>query len=261
MKTVIHLSDLHVGHQQCGSVLRSIVTNIIYLKDAPSDYVVICTGDLVEDANVEGLYEEVKVNLDRLKQAGYTVLVCPGNHDYGTGAIGNDKFVDKFKHTFFGSINVDYPKLDIIDGVAFIGLDSMAEELNWYDALFAQGELGTAQLERLDELLNSQAVRDCLKRVVYLHHHPFDARFLHSLKDSDALGRVLEGSIARGVSIDALLYGHNHEGKKKNGKWGIPRCYDAGTATHKEGKRGYHRVIDLARDPRWDYDNEFSETV
>jgi alkanesulfonate monooxygenase SsuD/methylene tetrahydromethanopterin reductase-like flavin-dependent oxidoreductase (luciferase family) len=69
--------------------------------------------------------------------------------------------------------------------------------------------------------------------VIYLHHHPFDFRPLHQLKDSSKLKKVLSGSIKRGVSIDAILYGHNHEGKAHNGRWGIPLCYDAGAATLK----------------------------
>ena len=102
-------------------------------------------------------------------------------------------------------------------------------------------------------MLARQDVTKCAKRVVYLHHHPFDPRFLHELKDSAELGEILR---ARG-NVDALLYGHNHEGRVRNGKWAIPRCYDAGSATHKNGDPGFHRVIGLARDARWDYDGNF----
>jgi hypothetical protein len=58
-------------------------------------------------------------------------------------------------------------------------------------------------------------------------------------------------------NIDALLYGHNHAGKKANGNWGIPRCYDGGSATRKGGSAGEHRVMDLALDPRFDYGGDF----
>ena len=76
------------------------------------------------------------------------------------------------------------------------------------------------------------------------------------MKDSAALGEIV-----RGRGVDALLYGHNHEGRVANGKWGIARCYDGGTATYKPGLPprgvGYHRVMDLAKDPRTDYDGQF----
>jgi 3',5'-cyclic AMP phosphodiesterase CpdA len=253
MKKIIHLSDLHVGYKDLGERFRGIIDNMIFLKEPASDYVVVITGDLVENAGRSSNYREVRTYLETLKAAGFTVLVVPGNHDYGTGDLGSKKYVDLFKKAFFGKTNVGYPKLDILDEIAFIGLDSMADELHWYDRLFANGELGPAQLARLDRMLKRKSVRSCDYRVIYLHHHPFDPRPLHELKDSEELGRVL----AKHGNVEALLYGHNHAGKKRNGKWGIPRCYDAGTTTHKQGRPGEHRVIDLSRDPRWDYDADF----
>ncbi len=179
--------------------------------------------------------------IDRLRAAGFEVLVIPGNHDYGTGDIGNKKFVPRFKEAFYGDAGAGYPKLDVIDDVSFIGLDSTAEELHWYDRLFSQGELGEAQLERLRNVLADPAVAASRHRVVYLHHHPFDATPLHELKDSAALGEALRDC----GNVDALLYGHNHRGYVRNGTWDIRRCYDAGSATRKAGRTGYHRVIDL----------------
>jgi len=126
-----------------------------------------------------------------------------------------------------------YPRKKIIEDVAFIGLDSIEEELHWYDRLWAEGELGTEQLSRLSTMLQADQVRACKKRVIYLHHHPFDARPLHQLKDSKNLKKVLEAAMDQGVSIDAILYGHNHQGRAHNGQWGIPRCYDGGSATLK----------------------------
>jgi hypothetical protein len=47
------------------------------------------------------------------------------------------------------------------------------------------------------------------------------------LKDSYILKEVIA------EKVDALLYGHNHQGKARNGGWSIGRCYDAGSATKK----------------------------
>jgi len=229
MKRIIHMSDLHVGHEDLGDRFRTIVQHLIFEKgDKADEYVIVITGDLVNDANDIKQYYEVKTGLDSLRQAGFSyILVVPGNHDYGTGDKGDKKFVKAFKDCFFGK-EIEYPKKDIIDGIAFIGLDSMADELHWYDRLWSQGELGKKQLQRLEKMLKTKQVKDCKKRVVYLHHHPFDAWPLHQLKDSEGLGEVVQGK------IDAILYGHNHAGKVHNGHWEIPRCYDAGTATLKE---------------------------
>lgn len=255
MKRIIHLSDLHIGHEECMLRFDRIATNIIFEKLPANQYVIVITGDLVQRATNPANYADVKLVLEKLKKEGFTVLVCPGNHDYGSGGLGDQKYVSEFKKTFFDSTHVTYPKLDIVgdeDGmIAFIGLDSMAEELHWYDRIFAEGELGNAQLNRLEEMLSSQEVVDCAWRVVYLHHHPFDALPFHRLKDTDKLKSAVSNK------IDALLYGHNHAGKKHNGHWGIPRCYDAGTSTRKNGDAGPHRIINLAKDARWDYDADF----
>ena len=259
MKKLIHLSDLHCGYPGLEGRLRELVRTLIFLKEPASDYVVVLTGDFAEDATEFDPFDTPRRMTDLLREADFTVLACPGNHDYGTGTLGHKRYVPQFKAAILGDAETPFPKLDVIDGCAFVGLDSMAEELNWYDRLFAQGELGRAQLDALDATLSSDAVTAADRRVVYLHHHPFDPTPFRSLKDSDALGEVVRARPPG--TIDALLYGHNHMGRVSNGKWGVPRCYDAGTATYKPGLPprgvGYHRVIDLSKNPRTDYDGGF----
>jgi 3',5'-cyclic AMP phosphodiesterase CpdA len=252
MKKIIHLSDAHIGYQDLSTKMGDIVTRIIYTKEDASNYVIVHTGDVVEDATRAGSYEEALCHFNRLKAAGFTVLFVPGNHDYGTGILGSEQYVDKFKRYFYGNKNIVYPIKSIIDEIAFIGLDSMAEELNWYDRLWSEGELGEAQLNRLSVMLNTEEVKRCPFKVVYLHHHPFHPKPFHQLKDSDKLEKILKPH-----KISALLFGHNHDGRIWNGRWGISRAYDGGTSTAKEGKPNPHRVIDLSKDPIFDYDAHF----
>lgn len=252
MKKIIHLSDLHTGYGDLLTRFGDIVTRMIFHKTPAKNYIVVITGDLVDDATRDGSYEEVSAHIDRLKNAGFKVLLVPGNHDYGNGSFGHAEYVKKFKKHFFGKTNITYPKLDIIGNIAFIGLDSMAEELHWYDRLFSEGELGKKQLKRLADMLKDEKLKKSKYTVVYLHHHPFYPVILHQLKDSDALEKTLKGH-----SIDALLFGHNHHGKVWNGGWGIPRVYDAGSSTSKFGASHPHRIMDLSKDPSTDYDAEF----
>jgi hypothetical protein len=192
----------------------------------------------------------------QFEERGYKLLIVPGNHDYGTGIEGDAKYIPLFKERFFGSKDISYPKLDIIDEIAFIGLDSMAEELHWFDRFFSEGELGKKQLERLKKILKMPEVAS-RKKVVYLHHHPFDFKLGMELKDRDDLKKVIENK------VDMILFGHYHHdeasaGKIFNGVWGIRRCYNAGSSTHKNGNPGTQRIIDLSYyDPRMDYDGNF----
>jgi len=234
MKKIIHISDLHIGFKNMGERYHQIINKLISKKGKEAhDYVILISGDLIDNAHQQEDYGEVTAGLERLRQTGFeNILIIPGNHDYGTGSKGDKKFVKTFQKIFFND-DQTYPRKDIIEDIAFIGLDSIAEELHWYDALWSEGELGNSQLSRLSIILQGDDVRACKRRVIYLHHHPFDARPLHQLKDSKNLKKILTEAMDQNITIDAILYGHNHEGKSHNGEWGIPRCYDAGSATAK----------------------------
>jgi predicted MPP superfamily phosphohydrolase len=256
MKKIIHLSDLHVGYQDCGAKFHAIVDNITFLKQPAKNYIVLITGDIVNNARHSEQVDEAINATELLKERGYIVLVVPGNHDYGTGSRGNKKYVGLFKEKYYKSAEISYPKLDIVDEIAFIGLDSTAEELHWNDRFFSEGELGAGQLKRLKRILKKPEV-DSRKKVVYLHHHPFDFKLGMQLKDSDDLKKIIENK------IDMILFGHYHAdpvsaGKIFHGAWGISRCYNAGSSTHKNGDVGFQRIIDLSNtDPRMDYDGNF----
>ena len=251
MKKIIHLSDIHVGYRDMRERFQEIARNLIAKAQPASDYVVVITGDLVEKPEDDTRqYQAIYDVIENLKRAGFTMLMVPGNHDYNDGLVLAEKFVQRFKETFFADASVTYPKVDLIGGIAFLGLDTMAEELHWYDRLFADGELGAAQLQRLDSLLADSTVAGCAHQVVYMHHHPFDPLPLSQLKDSEKLHRVLD----KHGNVDVLLFGHKHFGRVRNGGWGIPRCYDGGTATGKKPGVVRHRVIDFALSPDQDHE-------
>lgn len=237
MKKIIHLSDLHIGYQDCSEKFSNLI-ELIKLNYRPAiNYVIVITGDIVENAQQKWAYEEAVALLKRFEDANYTVLVVPGNHDYGNGIKGNERYVSLFKQTFYNDPNISYPKLDIVEDIAFIGLDSMAATFDWFDVWGADGELGKKQIADLDKLLSNTDLIN-KKKVVYLHHHPFDGRgFLHMLKDYQQFKQVIEGR------VDCLLFGHNHEGNRYPNKWGIPQCYDGSSSTGKaDDQHGITRV-------------------
>ena len=248
-KKIIHLSDLHIGYEKQDLTFRAqeIMKNMISRITNPEDHVVAITGDLIQDANREQNWYFSEEILTLLKSHFPHVLVVPGNHDYGTGASGNKQFVRKFKEHYFNNADITYPKKDIIDNIAFIGLDSMASELHFYDKLGANGELGKGQRKRLDAMLAQSDVMACEYRVVYLHHHPFAPQPMHGLKDASKLGDIL----MEHNNVNAILFGHNHNFKMWY-EWGIRRCYDAGSSTRKKDEFSLHRIIDLSRAPVYD---------
>ncbi|MEE9557944.1 MAG: metallophosphoesterase [Candidatus Brocadiales bacterium] len=280
MMKIIHLTDLHIGEdagghsgeeESCIKVFDNIVGNIIKtIKDRASEYVVVITGDLVHVAFIDENYEMAKTAIGRLREAFKQevpeqdnfdhVLVIPGNHDYGRGIYVKERYVKKFKKTFFGNTEVTYPKYDPTDKIAFIGLDSMAESFFKGNGWWADGKLGDTQLDGLDQKLKKATV-DEKHIVVYLHHHPFKqlddvvhGNHFHGLKDHDKLIKKLKKHNKEHKNIRALLFGHNHEGEDRwRGRLGIPRCYDGGTSTGVGGVSvSPHRVFDL-EDENGDY--------
>lgn len=248
MKKILHLSDTHWGSEHVEIPLDVLVDRLIAKVQDRHHYIVVHTGDLVDNAFEESSLVQARLQLDRLKDAGFEVLIVPGNHDYGNGSLGSADCVPKYKEVVYGNAKEAFPKVDIVGEIAFVGLDTMADELHWYDALFAEGELGVRQLDRLNHLLCfDKSVAEAKYRVVYLHHHPFHPRPFHYLKDTDALQAVLSEH-----RIDALLFGHNHEGESFHGSWGIERVYDGGSSTGKKSAARAVRVIDLSLSPECD---------
>ena len=98
MKKIIHMSDLHIGYNNFSERFHLIVNKLINeVICKPSDFIIIITGDLVENANNSNSIKQIKFELNFLKEAGFEkILVIPGNHDYGTGSLGDKKFVDLF---------------------------------------------------------------------------------------------------------------------------------------------------------------------
>jgi hypothetical protein len=104
VKRIVHTSDLHVGFGNLGERFRMHIQRLKVEKgDDPGNYVILISGDLVDNANDESRYEEVKSGLDDLRSAGFEhILVVPGSHDYGTGSLGDKRFVAAFQKCFYG---------------------------------------------------------------------------------------------------------------------------------------------------------------
>ena len=259
---LIHLSDLHIGYPGCEDRFRVVVDNIISFCENKHEYTIIITGDIVDKGKKKAQLVTAKAQIEILKTAGFKVLVVPGNHDYGSGIFPRKKFGKQFNQFFYDVSDIDYPILGdpndpgLINDIAFIGMDSMEAEVEERDYTFgAEGKIGDDQLSELDDLLKSEVVMNCKKRVVYLHHHPFNQRSNHRLHDVAEFKRILTTN----GNVDCLLFGHNHKGLKWNGSWEIQRCYDAGTSTAKKGNPGHHRIIDLSKETNFDFDGDFHE--
>ncbi|HTY13567.1 MAG TPA: metallophosphoesterase [Candidatus Omnitrophota bacterium] len=242
MTRIIHLSDLHIGYKDYWKRSERIVNNIL-AREKPGESIIVITGDIADyGASAEDLTDGLKL-LAELRGHGFTVLICPGNHDYGTGFANSEKTAEHFRKLFLPEVK-EFPHLEIIDNLAFIGLDSTADELHWYDRYFADGELGKEQLDRLEQMVNDPALKDKVK-IVYLHHHPIHFLPFFQLKDRGRLRKIVEGK------VDVLLFGHLHFGGTYHNTWRIKVVIDGGSSTGRLalglfGINIKHRVVDLS---------------
>lgn len=216
MLTILHLSDLHVSERpdhpynvRLAGIVRWIVER--YPGERP---IVVLTGDLVEDGTREQYLQVVQL-LAPLKAAGFRILAAPGNHD--SGPMGNAYYASSrvyFQmHVIAGLMGISvadtatdrmsdlFPMVHRIDGVTYIGLDSVAGMI--FEGMhFARGAIGPVQLARLRQILDYEDETQPI--VVYLHHHPFDRKFTLCLRDAESLMTTL------GERYRLLLFGHRH---------------------------------------------------
>ena len=249
---IIHLSDLHIGKSDNLIKCNRIVDWILDNQENHQSRVVIISGDLVDDGRT-WQFEQARDLIERLRRVGYTVLVAPGNHDYGPDGIRESSVS---QHGFCELITgvKEYPAVFIIEGQAIIILDSMAEEMRSMELWGAQGYLGEEQLFELDRLLDEMAEEPDIENVVLvMHHHPFDYLFYHGLRDHANLKGIVSRRRDDPPRVNALLFGHKHHEnrfndpeKNKEDLYGIDLIYASGqTVERKEDGKMVLPVIDL----------------
>ena len=249
---LIHISDTHIGRGHNTLRFERVVDDLLENPpDAPENCVIVHTGDLIDSAT-DISRQAGRLLLDRLATR-YRVLLCPGNHDYGDALSVDKEAAQAFQRTFgdyiFQDKPSDFPVVSKMGNYVFIGLDSSAEEMSFWERWFAEGHLGYKQLSALNKLLDSSELAGKLI-VVYLHHHPFTfgysvmpdvgdrnplnylyvqlTRPFLRLKDAFSLCQVLRDR------VHVLLFGHMHFGLDCSGecrKYGMTLAFDGGSTT------------------------------
>ena len=240
----IHLSDTHIGKSNNREKTALIVDWILNNRDKHQSELVIISGDVVDDGE-EWQFLQAREQIDRLLGDGFQVFICPGNHDYGPAGIRENRQSQSSFALLISGIE-EYPHLQVVDGQAFILLDSMAEEIKKAEIWGAQGNLGEEQLHKLDHMLDEAAGDPGIENVfVVLHHHPFDFQFYHGLRDQANLKGVISQRINHPPRVNGLIFGHKHiehrfndpeENKEK--LFGINLIYASGSTVERnqEGK-------------------------
>ncbi|HEX3697487.1 MAG TPA: metallophosphoesterase [Polyangia bacterium] len=165
------------------------------------------TGDLSNIA----LEAEWQASLRWLAAAGVsgaTATIIPGNHDaYVADVFDARRFETLFASFQAPDVPVDrdqpYPFVRLRGDVALIGVTSCVPTGD----LGAWGEVGAAQLQRLEATLTSPALQG-KTRVVLIHHPPVMLKGAESrnLRDRQSFADVLGRAGA-----ELVLHGHDHK--------------------------------------------------
>jgi len=169
------------------------------------------TGDL-SNVSINGEWRVALAWLDLCGLAPDAVTVIPGNHDAYVEQVVSDRSFEKLFASYQTS-DVDrdpdsayYPFVQIREQLALIGVSSAVATGD----LGAWGQIGEAQLARLEALLQSPQLAS-LMRVVLLHHPPLVHKGgeHRNLRDREAFAAVL----AR-AGADLVLHGHDHQDER-----------------------------------------------
>ena len=213
---ILHISDLHYPDTEDNPKLlvKKIIAHYKKFKTKPC---IVLTGDVLQSSTSKSAFHEARIILQPLKDNGFPLMICPGNHDlkaFGIGPVitGRIRFNNYFKgllperNNYYGPEDNelhDFPIVHKFKNHYFIGLDSMAAE----SGPGTTGELGEEQLEELKAILKE--IRSKEKKpviIVYLHHHPLKFSYrprLLRLKDKKQLLQKIKG-------VNVLLFGHLH---------------------------------------------------
>ncbi len=198
---------------------------------------ILLTGDLIQI----GLENEIAQATEWLQQLGSAeeIMLVPGNHDiYAKGSA--ELVYREWSRYLFDGVQPDpvgaadsFPVLRKLGKFNLIGLSSARVT----PVFMANGALGNAQLDKLDELLHQAASEDCA--VCLLIHHPPLPEMTNrrkGLDDVDALQAVL----ARHPP-SLIFHGHLHHNREL--QWRDSRIYC--TAAASSISESSYRVIDI----------------
>lgn len=246
---IIHLSDLHIGKSDYDHRVERVVEWILRNRNRHESHVVLITGDIVDDG-ARWQYKIAREHVNRLRENGFNVLCAPGNHDYGPlGITESQRSVAYFQEFLSGE--VDYPRLEVIDRVALILLDSMFQEIQNVEFWGAEGMLGETQISALDGMLGDLEKNPEIKHIIAsMHHHPFEYKRFHELRDADHFLEVITGTDEGMARVHCLLFGHKHLEQRfneppldKESRYGIDLIYAAGSTV--ERTQEGHMIVPL----------------
>jgi 3',5'-cyclic AMP phosphodiesterase CpdA len=240
---IAHLSDLHFTTFFKDNNLANIKYLLDYALEKNADHIII-TGDLTDNATdtdfliLRQLFESYGI----LNSQKLSLVI--GNHDiFGgvqtaedifsfperCGKVNFNKqvnlFYNYFKETFdncaFLSKPNIFPYAKILDGVLFVGINSIAEYSTSKNIFASNGSVGIDQFDETAQILE-QFKYDAAVKIILIHHH-FNKIKVKGKNSFGSFWQNLEKQTMKlrkkkrlfnlfyRYNIDLVLHGHFHE--------------------------------------------------
>ena len=243
MKTLLKLlilSDLHIGAGDGEIEAAMELAEYIIATYDPDTTLIAITGDGTDNASDDEIHL-LSVLIQCLRDAGFTVIVIPGNHDQGWGGVSRQ--AERIARWQSNIHPAGYPHETVWQGWRVLMLDSCAGA--GYGSL-AQGTLGSEQIAWLASQMMSAE-----RTLLFLHHKPWWKKPSLLLTDADEFLTLTRR--ARGRLV--VVCGHRHEHQVWHGRDGAELVVNAGKCTewHRPPKTWRQRLAFWRKDtrPRW----------
>jgi 3',5'-cyclic AMP phosphodiesterase CpdA len=227
MFRLAHVTDLHVrgfagarlrdffGKRAIGALNLAVIRRRKYRMDLlaalgedlrmrPHDHLVV-TGDL-GNVSLVSEWREARAWIERASPSVTDTTVIPGNHDvYVKQVVTSGDFAKLFSAYQSADLRIDgepYPFARLRGEIALVCASSGVPTGD----LGAWGQVGEAQLRRIETLLGAPEVRTRF-RVLALHHPPVMHR---PPEDRNLRDRAKLVEVLGRVGAELVLHGHDH---------------------------------------------------
>lgn len=223
-RKIIHISDIHIHNSDKYHITEYFSSIASFYKDEDPKPIIVLTGDIAEGVESEDLQQTVvdsyeiqfgifnKIAKD-MKDLGFKIVICPGNHDYPPNGDKNDEKLreigDNFFKSFFGIAYLPkFPLKEEIDNFVFLILDSNDGEFSKVSNKLWDGSFGVEQLSNLGKLV--QNIEHGKTVLVLFHHNPFCNPPGSSLTRCSKMINVIDESNV-GKNNIIYMFGHHHK--------------------------------------------------
>ena len=240
---ILHLSDLHICSKNRSENTEHFERLVNFGLNENMDHIII-TGDITHNADPKDLetVRNILDSYDLLDSSKLTLVI--GNHDIFGGVHLAEDILDfpercaltnyqqkirEFKYYFYEAFenifspdpkNI-YPFAKQIDGILFVGINSIAKYSKVKNLFASKGIVNKTQINDLIKIFDKYSDDD-LKKVILTHHH-FSKHYAKFDQAKKTFLQNIEGRAMRlrkkkrlmevfsKYEVDLILHGHLHE--------------------------------------------------